>query len=66
MKINVIPELKLRNVTKLEEIKIRGENKKLKKERNRLLTSKRKLSNLLKKEIKWMLALIAPPERLSS
>ncbi|UVK78628.1 MAG: hypothetical protein IGNPGNKH_00085 [Sodalis sp. Ffu] len=57
MKINVIPELKLRNVTKLE------------KERNRLqkiLASERKLSNLLKKEIKWMLALIAPPERLSS
>lgn len=49
-----ILELKLRHLVKLEEFKIRGEQNMLIKERNQLqalLTSKRKLNILLKKEI---------------
>ncbi|RLM27590.1 DNA topoisomerase IV subunit A [Brenneria alni] len=49
-----ILELKLRHLAKLEEMKIRGEQDELAKERDQLqalLASERKLSNLLKKEI---------------
>ncbi|MFE8102443.1 DNA topoisomerase IV subunit A [Brenneria goodwinii] len=49
-----ILELKLRHLAKLEEMKIRGEQDDLAKERDHLqalLASERKLSNLLKKEI---------------
>ncbi|MEH0833377.1 DNA topoisomerase IV subunit A [Pectobacterium cacticida] len=49
-----ILELKLRHLAKLEEVKIRGEQSDLAKERDRLqalLASERKLSNLIKKEI---------------
>ncbi|MFC3394141.1 DNA topoisomerase IV subunit A [Brenneria rubrifaciens] len=49
-----ILELKLRHLAKLEEIKIRGEQDDLAKERDQLqalLASERKLSNLLKREI---------------
>ncbi|MCV9879696.1 DNA topoisomerase IV subunit A [Brenneria izbisi] len=49
-----ILELKLRHLAKLEEMKIRGEQDDLAKERDQLqalLASERKLSNLLKKEI---------------
>ncbi|QBH97673.1 DNA topoisomerase IV subunit A [Limnobaculum zhutongyuii] len=49
-----ILELKLRHLAKLEEMKIRGEQAELEKERDRLqglLSSDRKLSSLIKKEI---------------
>ncbi|WP_291969160.1 DNA topoisomerase IV subunit A [Candidatus Symbiopectobacterium sp.] len=49
-----ILELKLRNLARLEEMKIRGEQHDLEKERDQLqalLASERKLNNLLKKEI---------------
>lgn len=49
-----ILELKLRHLARLEEMKIRGEQHDLEKERDQLqalLASERKLSNLLKKEI---------------
>lgn len=49
-----ILELKLRHLAKLEEMKIRGEQDELAKERDRLqalLSSDRKLSSLIKKEI---------------
>ncbi|MEH2920697.1 DNA topoisomerase IV subunit A [Samsonia erythrinae] len=49
-----ILELKLRHLAKLEEMKIRGEQNDLAKERDHLqalLASERKLSNLIKKEI---------------
>jgi len=49
-----ILELKLRHLAKLEEIKIRGEQQELAKERDELqalLASERKMSNLLKKEL---------------
>ena len=49
-----ILELKLRHLARLEEMKIRGEQNDLEKERDQLqalLASERKLSNLLKKEI---------------
>ncbi|MCD1127559.1 DNA topoisomerase IV subunit A [Jinshanibacter sp. LJY008] len=49
-----ILELKLRHLAKLEEMKIRGEQAELEKERERLqglLSSDRKLSSLIKKEI---------------
>lgn len=49
-----ILELKLRHLAKLEEMKIRGEQDELAKERDRLqalLSSERKLSTLIKKEI---------------
>ncbi|MDE9500416.1 DNA topoisomerase IV subunit A, partial [Xenorhabdus bovienii] len=47
-------ELKLRHLAKLEEVKIRGEQGELAKERDKLqaiLGSERKLNTLLKKEI---------------
>lgn len=49
-----ILELKLRHLAKLEEVKIRGEQDELAKERDHLqalLASERKLNNLIKKEI---------------
>ncbi|WP_192458369.1 DNA topoisomerase IV subunit A [Musicola keenii] len=49
-----ILELKLRHLAKLEEMKIRGEQDELAKERDQIqdiLASERKMSNLLKKEI---------------
>lgn len=49
-----ILELKLRHLAKLEEVKIRGEQEELAKERDHLqalLASERKLNNLIKKEI---------------
>jgi topoisomerase IV subunit A len=49
-----ILELKLRHLAKLEEMKIRGEQAELEKERDQLqaiLASERKMSNLLKKEL---------------
>jgi topoisomerase IV subunit A len=49
-----ILELKLRHLAKLEEMKIRGEQAELEKERDQLqaiLASDRKMSNLLKKEL---------------
>jgi topoisomerase-4 subunit A len=49
-----ILELKLRHLAKLEEMKIRGEQADLEKERDQLqaiLASERKMSNLLKKEL---------------
>ncbi|NIF21307.1 DNA topoisomerase IV subunit A [Candidatus Pantoea multigeneris] len=49
-----ILELKLRHLAKLEEMKIRGEQSDLEKERDQLqaiLASERKMSNLLKKEL---------------
>ena len=49
-----ILELKLRHLAKLEEVKIRGEQAELEKERDQLqgiLASERKMSNLLKKEL---------------
>ncbi|MER2473977.1 DNA topoisomerase IV subunit A [Photorhabdus laumondii] len=49
-----ILELKLRHLAKLEEVKIRGEQSELAKERDKLqaiLSSERKLNTLLKKEI---------------
>ena len=49
-----ILELKLRHLAKLEEMKIRGEQSELEKERDRLqstLASERKMSTLLKKEL---------------
>ena len=49
-----ILELKLRHLAKLEEIRIKGEQAELAKERDQLqalLTSPRKLSNLIKKEL---------------
>lgn len=51
---DAILELKLRHLAKLEEMKLRGEQAELEKERDKLqaiLASERKLSNLLKKEI---------------
>ena len=49
-----ILELKLRHLAKLEEMKIRGEQSELEKERDQLqgiLASERKMNNLLKKEL---------------
>ncbi|CDQ16249.1 DNA topoisomerase IV, subunit A [Klebsiella quasipneumoniae subsp. quasipneumoniae] len=49
-----ILELKLRHLAKLEEMKIRGEQNELEKERDQLqaiLASERKMNNLLKKEL---------------
>ncbi|WP_241569448.1 DNA topoisomerase IV subunit A [Rosenbergiella collisarenosi] len=49
-----ILELKLRHLAKLEEVKIRGEQQELEKERDELqalLASERKMSNLLKREL---------------
>ncbi|WP_274873893.1 DNA gyrase subunit A, partial [Serratia marcescens] len=49
-----ILELKLRHLAKLEEVKIRGEQDELAKERDQLqalLASERKLNTLIKKEI---------------
>lgn len=54
LQTEAIFELKFRNLAKLEEIKLRDEQYKLKNERDKItaiLASKRKLSNLLKKEI---------------
>ncbi|MFT4465318.1 MAG: DNA topoisomerase IV subunit A [Sodalis sp. (in: enterobacteria)] len=51
---DAILELKLRHLAKLEEMKLRGEQDELEKERDKIqtiLASERKLSNLLKKEI---------------
>lgn len=51
---DAILELKLRHLAKLEEMKLRGEQDELEKERDKIqviLASKHKLSNLLKKEI---------------
>ncbi|CAJ0997344.1 DNA topoisomerase 4 subunit A [Sodalis praecaptivus] len=51
---DAILELKLRHLAKLEEMKLRGEQDELEKERDKIqaiLVSERKLSNLLKKEI---------------
>ncbi|MBS9437304.1 DNA topoisomerase IV subunit A [Photorhabdus noenieputensis] len=54
MQTEAILELKLRHLAKLEEVKIRGEQNELAKERDKLqaiLGSERKLNTLLKKEI---------------
>lgn len=52
-----ILELKLRHLAKLEEMKIRGEQSELEKERDQLqaiLASERKMNNLLKKSCRPM------------
>ncbi|WP_413739740.1 DNA topoisomerase IV subunit A [Sodalis sp. RH14] len=63
---DAILELKLRHLAKLEEMKIRGEQAELEKEREKLqgiLASERKLSNLLKKEIEADIAAYGDPRR---
>jgi topoisomerase-4 subunit A len=63
---DAILELKLRHLAKLEEMKIRGEQAELEKERDKLqgiLASERKLSNLLKKEIEADIATYGDPRR---
>ncbi|WP_413736951.1 DNA topoisomerase IV subunit A [Sodalis sp. RH21] len=63
---DAILELKLRHLAKLEEMKIRGEQAELEKERDKLqgiLASERKLSNLLKKEIEADIAAFGDPRR---
>ncbi|HEY0209361.1 DNA topoisomerase IV subunit A [Acerihabitans sp.] len=63
---DAILELKLRHLAKLEEMKIRGEQAELEKERDKLqgiLASERKLSNLLKKEIEADIAAYGDPRR---
>jgi topoisomerase-4 subunit A len=63
---DAILDLKLRHLAKLEEIKIRGEQTELEKEREKLqgiLASERKLSNLLKREIEADVAAYGDPRR---
>ena len=63
---DAILELKLRHLAKLEEMKIRGEQADLEKEREKLqgiLASERKLNNLLKKEIEADIATYGDPRR---
>ncbi|WP_413742332.1 DNA topoisomerase IV subunit A [Sodalis sp. RH15] len=63
---DAILELKLRHLAKLEEMKIRGEQAELEKEREKLqgiLASERKLSNLLKKEIETDVSAYGDPRR---
>ncbi|NDL63636.1 DNA topoisomerase IV subunit A [Acerihabitans arboris] len=63
---DAILELKLRHLAKLEEMKIRGEQEELEKEREKLqgiLASERKLSNLLRKEIEADIAAYGDPRR---
>jgi topoisomerase-4 subunit A len=63
---DAILDLKLRHLAKLEEMKIRGEQTELEKEREKLqgiLASERKLSNLLKREIEADVAAYGDPRR---
>ncbi|MEA9390483.1 DNA topoisomerase IV subunit A [Acerihabitans sp. TG2] len=63
---DAILELKLRHLAKLEEMKIRGEQAELEKERDKLqgiLASERKLSNVLKKEIEADIATFGDARR---
>ncbi len=63
---DAILELRLRHLAKLEEMKLRGEQAELEKERDRLqgiLASERKLSNLIKKEIEADAAAFGDPRR---
>ncbi|TKI04871.1 DNA topoisomerase IV subunit A [Martelella alba] len=63
---DAILDLKLRHLAKLEEMKIRGEQADLEKERERIqgiLASERKLNNLLKKEVEADIAAYGDPRR---